>query len=107
MIPVAWIGTVGIVAIEASYLPQIIRLFRLKRAQELSLFFPGLNLAGRLLALTYSALTGDHVFVVGFLFGSLLRFTLLLQVGWYRRASVRVVTPEHAAAPLLSGGLAR
>ncbi len=61
------------------------RLFRLKRAEELSLFFPGLNLVGRLLALGYSIVAHDHVFTVGFLIGSVLRLTLLLQVAWYRR----------------------
>jgi lipid-A-disaccharide synthase-like uncharacterized protein len=77
----------GIVAIEGSYVPQIVRLARLKRAEELSLFFPGLNLVGRLLALTYSIVMRDHVFIAGFLLGAMLRLTLLLQVWWYRRAS--------------------
>jgi lipid-A-disaccharide synthase-like uncharacterized protein len=85
MIPMGWIGTAGIVAIEGSYLPQIVRLFRLKRAEELSLFFPAFNLAGRLLALTYSLMRADQVFVVGFIIGALMRLTLLLQVTWYRR----------------------
>ena len=97
--PVTWIGSVGILAIECSYIPQIARLFRLKRAEELSLFFPGLNLAGRLFALTYSVLTKDQVFTVGFLVGALLRLTLLLQVAWYRRVEAR----RAAAAPLGAG----
>jgi len=105
MFSIAWIGTAGIVAIEGSYLPQIFRLFRLKRAEELSLFFPALNLAGRLLALTYSLLTHDTVFTFGFFFGAMLRLTLLLQVIWYRRASAR---PALAIEPPgMSGELAR
>jgi uncharacterized protein with PQ loop repeat len=109
MISSAWIGTLGIIAIEGSYLPQIVRLFRLKRAEELSLLFPGLNLAGRLLALTYSILTNDHVFIVGFLFGSMLRLTLLVQVAWYRGARKREpsVQGERPLPPLASRGLAR
>jgi uncharacterized protein with PQ loop repeat len=75
--------------IEGSYFPQIARLYRLKRAEEVSLFFPGMNFAGRLVALTYSIVTGEHVFTVGFLVGALLRLTLLLQVAWYRRLEAR------------------
>jgi lipid-A-disaccharide synthase-like uncharacterized protein len=93
MISTAWIGTAGILAIEGSYLPQIVRLFRLKRAEEISLLFPALNLAGRLLALTYSLLRADQVFTLGFLFGAMLRLTLLLQVAWYRRLA-------NGAAPI-------
>jgi uncharacterized protein with PQ loop repeat len=89
MISMVWLGTAGIIGMEASYVPQIVRLFRMKHADELSLLFPGLNLAGRLLALTYSVLTDEHVFTVGFLIGSLLRLTLLLQIAFYRRAGLR------------------
>jgi uncharacterized protein with PQ loop repeat len=103
---IAWIGTAGIVAIESSYLPQILRLFRLKRAEEISLFFPALNFAGRILALTYSLLTRDSVFTFGFLFGAMLRLTLLLQVLWYRR---RLPARDPAAldSAVLDGGLTR
>jgi uncharacterized protein with PQ loop repeat len=104
MISIAWIGTAGIVAIEGSYFPQIVRLFRLKRADEISVFFPGLNLAGRLLALTYSILVHDQVFVLGFLFGALLRLTLLTQVAWYRYVASRA---KAGGVPRLVGELAR
>jgi uncharacterized protein with PQ loop repeat len=89
MLPVTWLGTAGILAIEGSYFPQIARLYRLKRAEEVSLFFPALNLLGRLLALGYSVLTSEHVFTIGFLVGAVLRLTLLLQVAWYRRGEAR------------------
>jgi uncharacterized protein with PQ loop repeat len=79
------VGAAGLVAIEGSYLPQIVRLFRLKRADEISYLFPGLNLAGRILALTYSAAVGNTVFTVGFFLGAALRLALLAQVAWYRR----------------------
>jgi len=102
MTSMAWVGTAGILAIEGSYVPQILRLFRLKRAEELSLFFPALNLVGRLLALTYSVLTRDHVFTVGFLAGALLRLTLLIQVAWYRGAGRRAAQPSM---PLLGAEL--
>jgi len=100
MVSMVWIGTAGIVAIEGSYVPQIVRLFRLKRSEELSLLFPALNLVGRLLALTYSLLAKDHVFTVGFFFGALLRLTLLLQIAWYRRAATMPAGPP-SLVPLM------
>ena len=80
-----WIGSAGIVAIEASYLPQIARLYRRKHADDVSIFFPGLNVTGRVLALIYSLVTHDTVFIAGFIVGILLRLVLLSQVAWYRR----------------------
>jgi uncharacterized protein with PQ loop repeat len=98
-----WLGTLGIVAIEASYLPQIARLYRLKHADDISLFFPSLNLFGRLLALTYSFLASESVFTFGFLFGAALRLTLLLQVAWYRHSDIRRLVPSAAPSPLREG----
>jgi len=106
MISIAWIGTVGILAIEGSYCPQIVRLYRLKRAEELSRLFPALNLFGRLLALVYSVLARDHVFAVGFLVGAMLRLTLLVQVAWYRRGDGRRGESLNVA-PLVGRELAR
>jgi uncharacterized protein with PQ loop repeat len=80
-----WIGSAGIIAIEASYLPQIARLHRRKHADDVSIFFPALNVAGRVLALVYSLVTHDRVFIAGFMVGILLRLVLLSQVAWYRR----------------------
>jgi uncharacterized protein with PQ loop repeat len=85
MLGLAWLGALGMLAIELSYVPQIVRLARLKRADEVSLLFPALNLAGRLCALIYSINTGSSVFGIGFFVGASLRLTLLLQVAWYRR----------------------
>jgi lipid-A-disaccharide synthase-like uncharacterized protein len=82
---VLWIlGTAGIVAMESSYLPQIVRLYRRKRAHDMSAFFPALNVFGRLLALGYSVVRNDHVFVWGFLFGMMVRALLLGQVVLYK-----------------------
>ncbi len=82
---VLWIlGTAGIVAMESSYLPQIVRLYRRKRAHDMSAFFPALNVFGRLLALGYSLVRNDHVFVWGFLFGMMVRALLLGQVVLYK-----------------------
>jgi uncharacterized protein with PQ loop repeat len=104
--PFWWMGTAGIVAIESSYLPQIARLYRLKRADDISLFFPSLNLVGRILALTYALLSHEAVFVFGFLAGAALRATLLAQVVWYRRIAPRTLVVS-AVEPILQGEPAR
>jgi lipid-A-disaccharide synthase-like uncharacterized protein len=80
----ALLGTLGIVAIEGSYLPQIARLHRLKRSEDVSVFFPSLNLFGRALAVAYSISQGQTVFVLGFTLGIILRGVLLSQVVYYR-----------------------
>lgn len=71
-------------AIEASYLPQIRRLHRLKRAGEVSIYFPALNLFGRLLSFAYTLHAGESVLAMGFLAGIALRATFLTQVVHYR-----------------------
>jgi len=81
-----WVlGTIGLLAIEGSYLPQIVRLFRLRRADDVSVFFPALNLLGRLFALMYALSKHENGFSMGLIIGMALRMTLLLQVLWYRR----------------------
>jgi lipid-A-disaccharide synthase-like uncharacterized protein len=80
----ALLGTLGIAAIEGSYLPQIARLFRLKRSEDVSVLFPSLNLFGRVLAVSYSLAQGQSVFVFGFTLGIVLRGILLSQVVYYR-----------------------
>lgn len=97
MTPFWWMGSVGFLAIEASYVPQIARLHRLKRAEEVSYLFPALNLFGRLLALVYSVCEHDDVFVSGFILGIALRLVLLAQVFWYRRST----TSEPARTSLV------
>ncbi len=87
MTPFCWLGAAGIVAIEGSYVPQIVRLFRLKRAEDVSHFFPLLNASGRVLALLYALSHGETVFVGGFFVGIVLRLVLLGQVLWYRTRS--------------------
>ena len=96
MTPFWWMGSAGFLAIEASYVPQIARLHRLKRAEEMSYFFPLLNVIGRFLALAYSVTEHNDVFVSGFVLGITLRVILLAQVWWYRRkpASIRASRPE-------------
>jgi lipid-A-disaccharide synthase-like uncharacterized protein len=82
--PLINLGTLGLLCIEGSYLPQIARLYRLKHADDVSVFFPSLNLFGRALAVAYSVAQNQPVFVVGFTLGILLRGVLLSQVVYYR-----------------------
>jgi uncharacterized protein with PQ loop repeat len=78
------VGTLGIWCIEASYVPQLVRLWRRKHAEDISPAFPGLNLLCRILAMTYAVHLGEAVLAVGFFVGAFLRLAFLIQVVWYR-----------------------
>jgi len=97
----ALLGTLGMVAIEGSYLPQIARLFRLKRAEDVSVLFPSLNLFGRALVVAYSLTQGQSVFVLGFTVGILLRGVLLSQVVYYRWQQRRTHPDPALTGPML------
>lgn len=88
---------------EASYVPQIVRLARVGRAEQLSAFFPALNLSGRLAALAYSILIGQSVFGVGFFFGALLRGFLLAQILVLKRRALRLREAEGEQSHGLDG----
>ena len=95
------LGTLGLVFIELSYLSQVRRLWVLKHADDISYFFPALNLTGRILAFSYAMHVGEAVFGAGFLLGILIRSTLLAQVIYYRRRSrpeLHVITPAPEEA---------
>ncbi|HZO90502.1 MAG TPA: PQ-loop repeat-containing protein [Chthonomonadaceae bacterium] len=94
-----WIGTLGFWLIEASYIAQILKLYRMKEAEEFNLLFPGLNLLGRILAVIYAISQGKGVFVFGFTLGIVLRCVLLGQVALYRyRRRVRLRLQEEAVS---------
>jgi len=107
------VGALGMWLIEASYLPQIVRLFRRKEAGDVSVFFPGLNLTGRLLAVAYSVHAGTLVLAFGFFFGVLVRLTFLSQVVYYRYlrdqgdTALSVVSVEEYEEPAVDTVLAR
>ena len=84
----AVVGAAGIWCIEASYLPQLLRLWRTKQSDDISPFFPALNLLGRLLAMVYTVSLGESVLAVGFLVGAVFRLTFLIQVLAYRSPRV-------------------
>ncbi|HEX8791131.1 MAG TPA: hypothetical protein VF765_09260 [Polyangiaceae bacterium] len=79
-----WLALLGMACIESSYLTQIARLFRIKEAEEISLWFPSANLFGRLLAITYTLSRHDIVLAAGFALGVALRTVFLSQVVYYR-----------------------
>lgn len=93
-----WLGTLGVIAVETSYVPQILRLRKLKQAEELSFFFPVLNLLGRGLALTYALLNHENVFSRGLMIGITLRAIFFAQVVYYRRCA----PPRHRAISALA-----
>ena len=92
--------------IEGAYLPQIGRLFRIKEAEQISLWFPGANLFGRLLAITYTLSRHDIVLAAGFMVGVALRSVLLGQVLYYRYRRRKLGYGQafsHAIRDLVSG----
>lgn len=92
------IGTLGIIAIEASYVPQIVRLWTTKKADDLSVFFPLLNLTGRIFVTLYAWHLGSFVMGLGFLTGIVVRATFLSLVLGYkpRRKESSVIQPSRA-----------
>jgi len=78
------VGTLAILIIESSYLPQIVKLWRVKEAEEFHLFFPTMNATGRVLAIIYQWHTGGLVFAWGFAVGVLMRLFIVGQVIYYQ-----------------------
>ena len=70
--------------IECAYIPQLLRLLRLKEANAISLFFPTLSVLGRLLAIAYMAHRDENIFAAGICVGVLLRGAFLGQVIFYK-----------------------
>lgn len=89
---------VGLYIVEASYLPQLWRLYRLKRADEFSVLFPFLNIFGRACGVVCSLMLHQSIFGWFFTFGIVLRSCLLLQVVYYRLRSTRILNAMGSAA---------
>ncbi len=90
----------GLYLVEASYLPQLWRLYRLKEADEFSFLFPGLNIAGRTCGVIFSITHHQSVLGWFFVVGIVLRATLLAQVCYYR---LRTPARSSVRAAALSG----
>lgn len=97
---VVYLGAAGLWLVEASYLPQIWRLFKLKEADEFSFLFPGLNIAGRVAGVIYTIEQGSFLLTWFFVVGITLRLILLGQVVFYRASKKR--RPTAASTPPLS-----
>jgi len=78
------LGVAATAIIECAYIPQLLRLLKLKEANAISLFFPALSVLGRLLAIAYMAHRGENIFAGGICVGVLLRSAFLGQVGYYK-----------------------
>jgi len=78
------LGALGLVLLDISWFSQIVRIHRRKSADDVSVFFPLLNIVGRLLAVGYSMHSGADVFTWGFLVGVVVRGLFLGQVLYYR-----------------------
>lgn len=91
------VGALGIVIIELSYVPQIVRIIRRGSAEDVSAVFLAMNVAGRICAMAYAMSRGDGVFTLGFTVGSFVRATLLTQVLVYRLRARRVASPSVTA----------
>jgi hypothetical protein len=80
-----WLAVIGMWMMEGSYIPQLVRLYRKKEAEDISLWFPCMNLTGRLCVMMYSFGQGEAALAGGFLLGIVLRGTFFGQVLYYRR----------------------
>lgn len=74
----------GPALVESSYVPQIVRLYRLKHAEEISLLWPSLNLAGRAVNIVITWHAGLMFFSMAVVFGLILRGAFFGQVLYYR-----------------------
>jgi uncharacterized protein with PQ loop repeat len=90
------IGGSGLYLVEASYLPQLFRLHKLKEADEFSFLFPALNIVGRLAGVMLSIHDNKPTFTLFFIVGIVLRSALLSQVIYYRTRKKRLAISEIA-----------
>lgn len=74
----------GPALVESSYIPQIVRLYRIKHAEEISVLWPSLNLAGRAVNIVITWYAGLTFFSMAVVFGLILRASFFTQVLYYR-----------------------
>ena len=79
------IGTTGSLIICLSALPQIMKTYRTKRADDLSISYLAILLLGMTLILVYASHTGDLIFIFGNLISILLTLFLIALLLRYRR----------------------
>jgi hypothetical protein len=86
--------------VECAYIPQLLRLLRLKEANAISLFLPALSVVGRLLAIAYMAHLGENIFAAGICVGVVLRGAFLGQVVYYKWRRWRAVRLGETAVQI-------
>ena len=72
-----YIGIIAGLAVTCSLVPQIMRVFKLKSAREISMLFTGLLLLGMILWLVYGIMLGLFPVILWNVIGGLLTMTLL------------------------------
>lgn len=72
-----YIGTIAGLLVTCSLVPQIMRVFRLKSAREISILFTSLLLLGMILWLVYGVVLGLFSIILWNIIGGLLTVTLL------------------------------
>lgn len=86
-----WVVFVGILLVESSYVPQLIRLYRVKTTAEISFWFPFMNLVGRLIVMVCSFWIQQQVLGFGVLLGIIFRTVFFVQVFYYKFQAGRKV----------------
>lgn len=79
------LSVVGLYVVELSYVPQLWRLYKLKKADEFSYYFPFMNIFGRMCGVIVAMNSHQNIFGWFFLVGIALRTGFLLEVTYYRR----------------------
>lgn len=74
----------GPALVESSYIPQLFRLYRLKHAEEFSLWWPVLNLSGRAMEIVIAWYAQMPFFSLAVIIGFAIRTTFFGQVIYYR-----------------------
>lgn len=101
------LGALGIVLLDLSWFSQIVRIHRRRSADDVSVFFPLLNVLGRLLAMGYSIHTAEKVFTWGFLVGVIIRAIFLGEVVYWRFLRPRLESARRGRALALPALLGR
>ena len=80
-----YIGLIAGLVVTCSLVPQIMRVFRLKSAREISMLFTSLLLLGMVLWLVYGIMQGLFPVILWNVIGALLTMTLLVAKVKYGR----------------------
>lgn len=83
-----YIGLIAGLVVTCSLVPQIMRVFRLKSAREISMLFTSLLLLGMVLWLVYGIMQGLFPVILWNVIGALLTMTLLVAKLKYGRQGV-------------------